>query len=124
MLQFTPIIVAVGLGAVDEVMENADITAGRVTNTRQYSFWYELAIFGVPAFMEISGGGGFGYGLRWLADPALLVGSALLGRRASKYIRTQGIVPAGYAVPAARGYSMPVAAPSAFVNKQPSYQLV
>jgi hypothetical protein len=124
MLQFTPIIVAGGLGAVDDALENADINAGRTANNQQRSFWYELAIFGVPAFMEISGGGGLGYGLRWLADPALLVGSALLGRRAAKWARTQGIVPSGYAVPAARGYSMPVAQPSGFVNKQPSFQLV
>ena len=125
-LQFTPIIVAGGLGAIDEVMENADVNAGRTTNTRQYSFYYELALFGVPAFMEMSGGG-VGYGLRWLADPALLVGSALLGRRASKYLRTQSTTPTGYAIPAARGYSIPVMAspsPSAFVNKQPSFQLV
>lgn len=126
-LQFTPIIVAGGLGAVDEMIENADAGAGRTGNS-QYSLWYELALFGVPAFMELSGSGA--YGLRWLTDPALLVGSALLGRRASKYIRTQTQVTPGYAVPAARGYSMPVSIPvsmptaSGFVNKQPSFQLV
>lgn len=138
MLEFTPIVVAGGLGALDEVLENQDNQQGRTTNMQQYSFWYEAALLGVPAFMEMSGQ--VPYQMRWLWDPALVVGSALLGRRASKYIRTQSVVPTGgyvtrgYAVPAARGYSVPAAmsapspasppAASGFVNKQPSYQLV
>lgn len=127
MLQFTPIFTAGALGAVDEMLENQDATNGRITNTQQYSFWYEAALLGVPAFMEMSGQAG--YGMRWLWDPALVVGSALIGRRVSRYLRTQSVVPGGYAVPAARGYGVPaMAAPAAsaagFVNKQPSYQLV
>jgi len=126
-LQFQPIIVAGGLGAADEYLENRDVAQGNTQNQQQMSFWYEVALLGIPAFMEVSGQAS--YGLRWLTDPALLVGSALLGRRASKWIRAQTGTPSGYGVPVARGYSAPMAlgggAPlSAFVNKQPSVQLV
>jgi hypothetical protein len=43
MIRVFPMVIEAGLGGVDGALQVADLRAGRITNTRQFSTWFEAA---------------------------------------------------------------------------------
>lgn len=105
-INFQPVLVGGALGAVDDVLENADLTASppRTQMAQQWSFWYEAVLLGGSILLDMSQAG---FQLRWITEPGAIVGAALLGRRASRAIREQQAQGAGVALPRARAFTRP-----------------
>lgn len=75
MVRVFPHIIGVAAGGVDGALEVNDIRHGRVSNARQYSTWFEAAMFGGGLVLNL---------MRFspdVTDPLTLGGVALLGRR-------------------------------------------
>lgn len=101
MVRVFPMIVGAGVGGVDGALEVADLRAGRVTNTRQYSTWFEAAAFGGGLLLNL---------MRFsddITDPLTFSGLALLSRRAGKAVMQS------QAAPAPLSYALPMPAYSA-----------
>jgi len=96
-LNITPVAVGAAAGALDGVLEDADHKAGRLTNTTQWSTYYEAALVAL-GFV----GDHLGFG-RDVTEPAFYGGLFKLASRGGAFVaKTQiGAYAAPYAMPAA-----------------------
>lgn len=112
MVRAFPLVVDAVAGGLDGVLQDADHKAGRVTNTSQWSTYYEAALVVGGYLAEASGFS------RDVSEPLIYGSLFRLAGRAGAYLARQTI--GGYAAP----YSLPRAAAMAAVGGGSAAQIV
>lgn len=76
MVRIFPIVIGAAAGAVDGALQDSDIKHSRVSNTKQFSTWFEAAAFGGGLLLDL---------MRFspdVTDPLIFGGIFGLSRRA------------------------------------------